>query len=408
MPTFHFFISRASEDREWAKWIAKVLEAEGHTTTLQDFDFRPGHSFLHQMKLAEERANHIIAVLSPYYLAKPFTLNELYSAVADDALAEKRLLIPVRVAECDIPRLIKDLAYVDFVGRDEAACREELLKAIRDPIRAPVAFPGERPGQCRVFVDQSYQQEAWYGEPTVEGGYSSISRVIAEPCCAHSGGYQTDDELNGARVLILPIPFRSEITDSECARIVRWVQRGGGLLLLGFYLMEAHHRNNLNRLMRRFGMEFRLNLVMPSGRESFQECMAQSFALKDRDFWIVSDPVGTPGKHPVLQDVRRVAITSSCTIECADRPALAISTSDEASILHARGYKDPASARLVRLTDYVLDQRGPATYAMALESGRGRIFAVGSWKTFLNIFVDDTSLGNATLLHNILSWLVGT
>jgi hypothetical protein len=87
---------------------------------------------------------------------------------------------------------------------------------------------------------------------------------------------------------------------------------------------------------------------------------------------------------------------------------LAISTSDEASILHARGYKDPASARLVRLTDYVLDQRGPATYAMALESGRGRIFAVGSWKTFLNIFVDDTSLGNATLLHNILSWLVGT
>jgi hypothetical protein len=92
MPKFHFFISRAGEDREWAKWIANVLEAEGHTTTLQDFDFRPGHSFLHQMKLAEDRANHVIAVLSPHYLAKPFALNELYSALADDAVAEKRLL----------------------------------------------------------------------------------------------------------------------------------------------------------------------------------------------------------------------------------------------------------------------------------------------------------------------------
>jgi hypothetical protein len=67
--SLHFFISRAGEDREWAKWISNVLEGAGHTTTVQDFDFKPGQSIIHQMKLAEDRANHFIAVLSPTPLA---------------------------------------------------------------------------------------------------------------------------------------------------------------------------------------------------------------------------------------------------------------------------------------------------------------------------------------------------
>src|SRR6266852_4728435 len=152
---FHFFISRAGEDREWAKWIANVLETEGHTTTLQDFDIKPGHSFVHQMKLAADRANHVIALLSPHYLAKPFTLNELYSALADDPVGEKRLLIPIRVAPCEIPRLIKDLSYIEFVDQDETKCRQDLLDAIRpERIAEQVSFPGATPTTTapRTFI----------------------------------------------------------------------------------------------------------------------------------------------------------------------------------------------------------------------------------------------------------------
>ena len=146
MTPYHFFISRAGEDREWAKWIANVLEAAGHTTTLQDFDFKPGQRFLHEMNLAEARADHFIAVLSPDYLAKPHTLGELYSGIAEQPVGEKRLLIPVRVAPCEIPRLIKDLIFVDFVGKDWETCRQLLLDAILpDRIAEQVAFPGHRP-----------------------------------------------------------------------------------------------------------------------------------------------------------------------------------------------------------------------------------------------------------------------
>ena len=73
----HIFISRAGEDAEYAKWIDTVLVAEGYTTTLQDFDIRPGHSFPQKMNEALAQADHVIAVLSPHYVTKDFTLKEL-------------------------------------------------------------------------------------------------------------------------------------------------------------------------------------------------------------------------------------------------------------------------------------------------------------------------------------------
>jgi len=139
----NFFISRAGQDREWAKWISNVLEAEHHTTTLQDFDFKPGDSIPHQMKLALERADHVIAVLSPHYLAKDFTLTELYAAFFSDPLGKKRHVIPVLVAPHDGSPLFNPVVYVNFVGQDEAACKRLLLDAIRpERIVELVAFPG--------------------------------------------------------------------------------------------------------------------------------------------------------------------------------------------------------------------------------------------------------------------------
>jgi tetratricopeptide (TPR) repeat protein len=139
MARLHIFISRAGEDREDAKWVAEVLEAEGYTTTLQDLDFRPGNSFLHEMNKALA-ADHVIALLSPHYVKNDWTLKELWAALKGDALGTKRRLIPVRIADCPIPPLIGDVVYVDLVGKDQRTKRELLLDAVSpDGPRKPVA-----------------------------------------------------------------------------------------------------------------------------------------------------------------------------------------------------------------------------------------------------------------------------
>src|ERR1035438_886648 len=107
----HFFISRAGEDAEYAKWMAEVLEAEGYTTILQDLDFRPGDSFIHRMNEALVAAEQVIALLSPSYLAKDFTRMEFYSALVKHGIGTKRYLIPVRIAECEIPPVANQFVY---------------------------------------------------------------------------------------------------------------------------------------------------------------------------------------------------------------------------------------------------------------------------------------------------------
>src|ERR1017187_737829 len=122
----HFFISRAGEDAEYAKWVAEVLEAEGYTTILQDLDFRAGHSVIQQMNEAL-KADHTIALLSTHYVAKEHTLNEFFNMIAADVLGKERRLIPIRIGECEVPPVAKQLGFLDLVGKDKSAAARNLL-----------------------------------------------------------------------------------------------------------------------------------------------------------------------------------------------------------------------------------------------------------------------------------------
>ena len=84
-----FFISYNQADRYWAEWVAWQLEAVGHTTVVQAWDFRSGSNFALEMHLATQEANRTIAILSPDSLDSPFTMAEWAAAFATDPSARK-------------------------------------------------------------------------------------------------------------------------------------------------------------------------------------------------------------------------------------------------------------------------------------------------------------------------------
>jgi tetratricopeptide (TPR) repeat protein len=139
-----FFISYTAVNRSWAEWIAVQLEAAGHTTVLQAWDFRPGSDFLHQMQQATTSAGRTIAVLSPAYFGSAFGEAEWRAAFAKDPTGEEGLLVPVRVQECQPPGLLASRVYVDLVDTDEATAKQLLLAGVDQsgarPTTAP--FPG--------------------------------------------------------------------------------------------------------------------------------------------------------------------------------------------------------------------------------------------------------------------------
>ncbi len=139
-----FFISYTAADKEWAEWIAYVLEEEGFSVIIQAWDFRPGSNFVLEMQTAAT-SDRTIMVLSPDYLNSNFTSSEWAAAFAEDPQGLKRKLVPVVVRECQVTGLLKPLVYINLLTKDEVAARDSLIAGVAPkrskPSQRP-SFPG--------------------------------------------------------------------------------------------------------------------------------------------------------------------------------------------------------------------------------------------------------------------------
>jgi hypothetical protein len=141
-----FFISYNQADKQWAKWIAAVLEAEGYSCIIQAWDFRPGGNFVLDMHKALINSERFIAVLSPDYLASLYCQAEVAAALKKDPNNEKRLFVPVRVAAIEPEGLFAAIIYIDLFGTDEETAEKSLLNGVDTkgiPRNRP-SFPGTK------------------------------------------------------------------------------------------------------------------------------------------------------------------------------------------------------------------------------------------------------------------------
>jgi TIR domain len=136
-----FFVSYNKADRRWAEWIAWVLEAEGYTTVIQEWDFKPGGNFVVEMDNATKQCERTIAVVSQDYLDAEFTVPEWATQFAQDPKGLGRRLVPVRVTPCDIEGLLGQVIYCDLAGLDEEVARKRLLAQLSPGRTKPAVAP---------------------------------------------------------------------------------------------------------------------------------------------------------------------------------------------------------------------------------------------------------------------------
>jgi hypothetical protein len=139
------FISHSSKDRAWAEWIAWQVEALGHRATIDLWDWRPGTNFIAAMQQATATADRTLVVLSPHYFEANYTGPEWTTAFTQRQADGSNPIIPVRVAEMELPGLFRPLISVDLVGLGEASAREALEEGLRKgrvKPTAPPVYPG--------------------------------------------------------------------------------------------------------------------------------------------------------------------------------------------------------------------------------------------------------------------------
>lgn len=154
--TKDFFISYNQKDKHWAEWVAWELEEAGYTAIVQAWDFGAGSNFVVEMDEAAKNAERTLALLSPTYIASIFTRPEWAAAFADDPTSVNRKLIPIRVEECELTGLLRQIVYIDLVGKEEQDAREILLAQIKVTERAKPAtrpsFMGSRKPEVQAVV----------------------------------------------------------------------------------------------------------------------------------------------------------------------------------------------------------------------------------------------------------------
>ena len=139
-----FFISYNKADRNIALWIAQQLRSHGYSAIIQAEDMPPGSNFVREMDNACKEAAQVILVLSPDYLKSAYTQPEWHAFFSKDPTGDKRLLVPVRVRDCQLDGLLAQIVYIDLAGKDGDAAAEALLEGIqlsRTESQLPVRFP---------------------------------------------------------------------------------------------------------------------------------------------------------------------------------------------------------------------------------------------------------------------------
>jgi tetratricopeptide (TPR) repeat protein len=154
------FVSYTSSDRDWAFWIAKELEALGHTPHVHEWEIEAGHSIYAWMEQHYDVADHVLCVVSDEYLKAPYSTLERNAALWQAVSKRPGFVLFAAVRPCRLPTLIDHFRRCELhsaVSDEERRSRFREFLAIKDrldrivlpafavsniPIRVPTHFMG--------------------------------------------------------------------------------------------------------------------------------------------------------------------------------------------------------------------------------------------------------------------------
>jgi hypothetical protein len=261
--------------------------------------------------------------------------------------------------------------------------------------------PGRRKASARILIDERHSNWEWstialdahsYGVQTVYN-YSELVRYLrffyeVEP----NFEPLTDSLLAHTDVLILKTPTRP-YEDVEVDAVVRFVENGGGLWLIGDHTNVFGMSTNLNKVARRFGMRYRFDAavdLLTFGRQLYRH---------PRLFG-----------HPSVRHLPTILMATSSTM---------VASLDARSVMSGRSLLSDELDYSVNT--FFGDFRpqpdepfGTMLQSLAVTRGRGRVLAFSDSTIFSNFFMfirgkPELALGSVQwlLFENRWGWMHG-
>jgi TIR domain-containing protein len=152
--TFRYdvFLSYSHCDQEWVRSeLLPQIEANGLQVCIDFRDFEAGAAIVDEIQRGADESRKTLLVLTEDYLNSEWTTFERYLVQTGDPANRQRRLIPLRKGECELPKSVRYLTYVDFVNPANLKIEwTKLLKALGSAGQASLPSAPESPAAKQV------------------------------------------------------------------------------------------------------------------------------------------------------------------------------------------------------------------------------------------------------------------
>lgn len=125
------FISYSHEDADFVDQLAFHLVADNARVWVDRWELHVGDSLRQRIEAAIEQASAVLFVLSPASVASDWCQRELSAGLVRELEERRVVVLPVLVADCQVPLFLRDKMYADFrsdFDRGLRQVREALAK----------------------------------------------------------------------------------------------------------------------------------------------------------------------------------------------------------------------------------------------------------------------------------------
>jgi len=127
------FISYSSKDKEFAEKLALDLKERGVGIWFDKWEIKIGDSIIEKINQGIERNDFLAIVLSRASVKSEWVKKELNSAIIKELERSSVFVLPILHEECEIPRLLKEKKYANFVDSYEEGLKEILATILNKP-----------------------------------------------------------------------------------------------------------------------------------------------------------------------------------------------------------------------------------------------------------------------------------
>lgn len=108
------FLSHSSYDKSIVVSIAMDLKEKGFNPWIDCFDILPGESIIEKINQGLDDAEFLLLFLSKNSVRSNWVLKEWETMLWDEIYNNKIKIIPIKLDDCEVPKILKTKKYIDF------------------------------------------------------------------------------------------------------------------------------------------------------------------------------------------------------------------------------------------------------------------------------------------------------